>query len=78
MVGILTEKQAKALKLEALGYKQDEISKILGVSQARVSMLLKTAKEKIKKAKETVEFYEELEYIKKVKKSGYRGEIFLK
>ncbi|MFQ6105638.1 MAG: sigma factor-like helix-turn-helix DNA-binding protein [Candidatus Hydrothermarchaeaceae archaeon] len=77
-LGVLTERQAEIVRLNAFGYTQEEISKLLNISQPRVSSALKTAGKKIEDAKETVEFYEEVKYLGELKKSGYRGEAVLK
>ncbi len=77
-IGILTYRQAEILKYHTLGYSQEEISKILGVSQPRVSAALKEAKKKIQKARETLEFLEELNYLKEMKNKGFKGDLVLR
>jgi Tfx family DNA-binding protein len=77
-IGLLTERQAEILKMDALGLSQEDISKALNISQPRVSAALKKAKEKIRKAQATVKFYEEIKYLKELKKSGFRGEAILR
>ncbi len=76
-IGILTYRQAEILKYHTLGYSQEEISKILGISQPRVSSALKKAKEKIEKARETLEFVEELNYLKEMRERGFKGDLVL-
>jgi len=77
-VGILTERQAQVLRYAAMGYTQEEIAKALGISQPRVSSALKAAQEKIALARRTLEFYEELKYIKELRERGFRGDAVLK
>jgi Tfx family DNA-binding protein len=77
-IGILTDRQAEVIRMEALGFSQEEISKALNISQPRVSSALKKAKEKIERARETLDFYEEINYVKSVRKSGFRGEAVLR
>jgi transcriptional regulator len=77
-VGVLTPRQAEVLKYEVLGFSQEEISKQLGISQPRVSAALKTAKDKVALARDTVDFHEELKYLASLRDSGYRGQAILK
>ena len=75
--GILTDRQAEVLKYEMMGYTQEEISKLMGISQPRVSAALKRAKEKIEEARATLDFYREIQYIKEMKDAGFQGELVL-
>ncbi len=77
-IGTLTKRQAEVLRFAAFGYSQEEISKRLGISQPRVSTVLRTANEKVEKAKAVLEFYEELKYLAEIKKSGHKGEAVLR
>ncbi len=76
-IGILTERQAEVIRMEALGMSQDEISERLEISQPRVSSALKTAKRKIEEARATVDFYNEVKYVGGLRKSGFKGEVVL-
>lgn len=77
-VGILTYRQAEILKYHWMGYSQEEISRMLGISQPRVSSALKEAKKKIKKAQETMELLEELKYLREMKERGFKGDLVLR
>jgi transcriptional regulator len=77
-IGFLTERQAQILRFASMGYTQAEISRALGISQPRVSAALRTGREKLQKAEETLEFCRELRYIGEVRRSGFRGEIPLR
>ncbi len=77
-VGALTKRQAEVVRFTAFGYPQEEISKILGISQPRVSTALNTARKKIERAKATMDFYEEVNYLGDLKRAGFRGEVILK
>lgn len=77
-VGVLTHRQAEILKYHRLGYTQKEISQALGVSQPRVSRALKDAEKKIRLAKDTLEFLEELRYLKEMRERGFKGELVLR
>ena len=60
-----------------LGYKQEEIAKILNISQPRVSKLLKSALKKVKLAEETVKYYKELKRLKNAREKGFKEIIIL-
>ncbi|WP_456475416.1 LuxR C-terminal-related transcriptional regulator [Candidatus Pyrohabitans sp.] len=77
-VGILTERQAQVLRYAAMGYTQGEIASALEISQPRVSSVLKAAQKKIALAKKTMEFYEELKYIKELRERGFHGDAVLR
>ncbi len=76
MYGILTKRQAEVLRYYMLGYKQEEIAKILKISQPRVSKILKSAFNKIRLAEETIKYYRELKKLSNAKKKGLK-EIIL-
>ncbi len=76
-IGLLTERQAEVIRMEALGMSQAEISQKLEISQPRVSAALKTAKKKIERARATVDFYNEVKYVGGLRTSGFRGEAVL-
>jgi transcriptional regulator len=76
-IGILTHRQAEVMRYRAMGFSQEEISQQLGISQPRVSAALKAAEEKVRLAKETLEFYNEITYIEKLRKAGFKGEVIL-
>ncbi len=59
----LTKKQFEVLMLRAKGLKQKDIAKILGTSRENISILEKKAKEKIEKARNTLELFEMLDPI---------------
>ncbi len=59
----LTKKQYEILRLRAKGLKQKEIAEILGTSRENVSILEKRAKEKIERARITLELFEMLDPI---------------
>ncbi len=75
MYGILTKRQAEVLRYYMLGYKQEEIARILNISQPRVSRILKTALKKVELAMETVKYYKELKKLKNARKMGYKEVI---
>ena len=75
---MLTARQAEVLRYDILGYSQEEISRQLRISQPRVSVALKTAKDKVALAGDTVDFYEELKYLSSLRDSGYKGSAILK
>lgn len=77
-IGILTKRQAEVVRFDALDYTQEEISGALGISQPRVSAALKAAKEKIRRARATIDFYEEVTYIASLRKAGFKGDAVLK
>ncbi|GCC11786.1 putative transcriptional regulator [archaeon] len=77
-VGILTYRQAEIFKYHTLGYSQEEISKLLDISQPRVSAALKEAKKKIENARETLKFLEELNYLNEMKSKGFKGDLILR
>ncbi len=66
----LTKKQFEILRLRAKGLKQKDIAKILGTSRENVSMLEKKAKEKIHKARITLELFETLDPVEVEIKEG--------
>ncbi len=76
-VGLLTERQAEVLRFEALGHSQVEIARALGISQPRISSALKAAKGKVERARITMEFYEEVKYIRERRRAGYKGNLVL-
>ena len=76
-VGLLTKRQAEVIRFHTLGYTQEEISRALGISQPRVSAVLRVAKEKISLARATIDFHDEIRYISELRKAGYKGEIVL-
>ncbi len=77
-VGVLTGRQAQVLRYHLLGYSQVEIAEAMGITQPRVSALLSRALKKVALARQTVEFYEELMYIRELRERGYRGEAVLR
>ena len=77
-VGVLTHRQAQVLRYHLLGYSQGEIAEAMGITQPRVSALLSRALEKVEQARQTLEFYEELRYIKELRDRGYREEAILR
>lgn len=68
--GFLTERQFEVLKLRAQGLTQEEIARILGTSRENVSVLEKRAKEKVKRARETIRAFESLNPVKIVLPQG--------
>ncbi len=77
-IGILTNRQAEVLRYTILGHTQREISKQLGISQPRVSAAIKTAKDKVRLARETLDFNDELKYLAILQESGYKGNAIMK
>mgnify|MGYP001298936050 FL=1 len=77
-IGILTHRQAEVLRYSILGHTQREISKQLEISQPRVSAAIKTAKDKVRLARETLDFNDELRYLAILRESGYKGNAILK
>jgi transcriptional regulator len=77
-IGILTYRRAEILKMDAFGYSQEEISRMLRISQPRVSIALRTAKEKIAQAKATIEFYEEVKHLGSLIEAGFKGDVVIK
>ncbi len=55
-----TERQVEVLKLRAKGLSLDEIARILGVSKADVSSILKNIERIVSSARETLKLYAEL------------------
>lgn len=55
---VLTRRQAEVLVLRERGYKQSAIAEQLGTSRANVSSIEASARENVKKARETVRFAE--------------------
>ncbi len=57
----LTDAQRRVLELRAQGYSQAQIARMLRTTRANISILEKRAREKIERARRTVEFAKKLE-----------------
>lgn len=60
--GLFNQKQLKILKYRARGFTQSETAKELGTTRANISMIEWRARKKLKRARETIEAYEALQY----------------